>query len=92
MIWLASSPEARFQALVTLIGGVIVILGAIGGLVWRAGRWIRRQEDATRTNTQAIDEMKGATLTNTRAIDEMKGALDELRHELSSGGTGRRRR
>lgn len=78
MIWLATSPEARFQALVTLIGGVIVILGAIGGLVWRAGRWIRRQEDATRANTLAIDEMRGA--------------LDELRHELTTGGNGQRRR
>lgn len=86
MNWLAVSPEARFQALVTLIGGVIVILAAVGGLVWRAGRWIRRQEDATRANTQALvgtDHTPGLIDT----VADMKQSLDELRREIR----GRRR-
>lgn len=80
---MATSAAARFQALVTLIGGVIVILGAVGGVTWRAGLWMKRQSDAVRANTAALrgtEDQPGLIET----VTEMRRAVDRLTTQLET--------
>lgn len=88
MILLAVSAEARFQALVTLIGGVILILGAVVGFVWRTSRWIRQQSDAIRENTEALKGTDGQPgLIQT--VTDLQRAVDRLAD--TERGRGRHR-
>lgn len=93
MWWLtsaATSTEGRFQALVTLIGGVLAILVVIGGLIWRGMRYLQAQEDATRANTRALvgtDEQPGLIDT----VAKMQASLDQLSREVAETRRTRRR-
>jgi hypothetical protein len=89
-----TSPEARFQALVTLLGGVVAILVVVGGFVWRVGVWVQREAAATRANTRALMGTDGHPgLIDT--VADMSQALDRLTAQLEGprgGGYGRRGR
>lgn len=72
-MWLlATSPEGKFQALVTLILGVLGILSILGGIAWRAIRWIRQQTDAIQDNTRKTAELAAA-------VDRLSGMIDRAR-------------
>jgi hypothetical protein len=90
---LATSPEARFQTIVTLIGGTVLILGAVGGIVWRMSLWIKRQADATRANTEAL---VGSARGGPGLIETVAGiqqAIEDLTLEIhAAAGPGRRYR
>lgn len=88
--WVLAASEARFQALVTLIGGVLAILVVIGGLLWRGFVYMKSQEEATRANTRAlVGTDKQAGLIDT--VAEMKTSLDRLSREVAETRRTRRR-
>lgn len=88
---LATSSEARYQTLVTLTVGILAILAALGGLVWRVGVWIQRQAAATRANTAALMGSGGqAGLIET--VADMRLAVDRLTAQLEVDERGRTRR
>lgn len=85
---IATSPEARYQALVTLIGGVVAIGAVVGGVTWRMGLWVKRQADAVRANTAALvgtPAQPGLIET----VAEMKQSVDKLTAQLEGDERGR---
>jgi hypothetical protein len=90
IIHIATSPEARYQALVTLIGGVVAIGAVVGGVTWRAGLWVKRQADAVRANTAALvgtPSQPGLIET----VAEMRQSVDRLTTQLEGDERGRER-
>jgi hypothetical protein len=84
-LMLATSTEARFETLVTLLAGVLAILAAVGGFIWRTSLWIKRQADATRANTRALmgaEDQPGLIET----VAEMGAALERLTVQLQRRG------
>jgi hypothetical protein len=90
IVHVATSAEARYQALVTLIGGLVAIGAVVGGVTWRAGLWVKRQADAVRANTAALvgtDARPGLIET----VADMRQAVDRLTAQLEGDERGRER-